>query len=285
MKLISIDVGIKNLAVCLFEKPSSCDCHSSALNKFKIKKWDVLDIANECCAAKCTFNDGKKPCINNAKYKKGNITLCHKHAKKDTTYLIPNNTQKLVYLNKQKIQTLHSIAMEYELKYEKKLKKVELVALIHEHIQSHYFDFIELTRANEVHALDLAINLKNKLDKFIAEEGPRIDYVIIENQIGPLAARMKSLQGMIVQYFAMCGLEVKHLSFISAANKLNDVPQSGKLSYSDRKKEGIKKCTSILTNQLEYSSNLDFFMKHKKRDDLADCFLQGLWYIDSHHLQ
>ena len=38
MKILSIDVGIKNLAFCLFEKPE-IDQH------FKITKWDIVNIS------------------------------------------------------------------------------------------------------------------------------------------------------------------------------------------------------------------------------------------------
>jgi len=37
MKILSIDVGIKNLAFCLFEKPPGN-------NEYKILKWDVVNM-------------------------------------------------------------------------------------------------------------------------------------------------------------------------------------------------------------------------------------------------
>jgi DNA-directed RNA polymerase subunit L len=41
MKLISIDVGIKNLAFCLFSKNEDTN------DQFIIKKWDIIDISEE----------------------------------------------------------------------------------------------------------------------------------------------------------------------------------------------------------------------------------------------
>ena len=49
-------------------------------------------------------------------------------------------------------------------------------------------------------------------------EGINIDCVIIENQISPLANKMKTIQGMIAQYFIMNN--TKTIEFISASNKL-----------------------------------------------------------------
>ena len=40
MRIISIDVGIKNLALCLFEKAENTDY-------FKILKWDVLNLSEQ----------------------------------------------------------------------------------------------------------------------------------------------------------------------------------------------------------------------------------------------
>ena len=46
----------------------------------------------------------------------------------------------------------------------------------------------------------------------------KIDTVIIENQISTLASRMKTLQGMITQYFIM--KNIPQIEFISASCKL-----------------------------------------------------------------
>jgi hypothetical protein len=40
MKILSIDVGIKNLAFCLFDK-------SPTAEHFKVSKWDVVNLSEE----------------------------------------------------------------------------------------------------------------------------------------------------------------------------------------------------------------------------------------------
>ncbi len=42
---------------------------------------------------------------------------------------------------------------------------------------------------------------------------------------------------------------------------------------------GIIKCLEELNNNFNYTDKIDFFNTHKKKDDLADCFLQGIWFI------
>ena len=88
---------------------------------------------------------------------------------------------------------------------------------------------------------------------------------------------MKTLQGMLVQYFTMAGLNVSNIEFISATNKLKEFI-TGKTSYAMRKKIGIEKCNELLL--LGINANFsEYFNKHKKKDDLADSFLQGIWYM------
>ena len=40
MKILSIDVGIKNLAFCLFDK-------SPTSEHFKVTKWDIIDLSEQ----------------------------------------------------------------------------------------------------------------------------------------------------------------------------------------------------------------------------------------------
>jgi len=272
MKILSIDVGIKNLAFCLFEKKINSE-------NFIINKWDVVNISDnkEQLLCKFTEKNSQNTCKKIAKFKKDNECYCLKHSKKQV-YQIPGLEQKSSFINKQKIQKLYEIADSHKIIYESKIKKIELLKLINDYINDHYFENIENIKADNVDLFNIGVNIKLKFNKLFENEG-KIDYVIIENQISPIATRMKTIQGMIVQYFVMSGLNVDHIEFISAANKLKECNIKDKTKYSDRKKIGITKCLEIISNDFRFSEHVNYFNEHKKKDDLADSFLQGLWFI------
>jgi len=272
MKILSIDVGIKNLAFCLFDKSPTAD-------QFKVTKWDIIDISEQENTIICGFAEKNVICNKPAKFKKDDKCYCLKHSKKQQIQ-IPTLEQKPAFINKQKIQKLYEIAESHNIKYETKIKKVDLIKLINEHINVNYFQSIESKKAADVDLFNIGLNIKTKFNKLFENEG-KIDYVIIENQIGPLAIRMKTIQGMIVQYFIMSNLNVEHIEFISASNKLKDCDVKDKGKYSDRKKLGIAKCLELITTDFRFSEHVDYFNKHKKKDDLSDSFLQGIWFINN----
>jgi hypothetical protein len=159
-------------------------------------------------------------------------------------------------------------------------------------------------KANYIYAHDLDLitygrNMMKHLDAILfsaaaAETAamPPIDMMIIENQISTLASRMKTLQGMITQYFIM--KHIPQIEFISASCKLKlftDSTVGGEevcvdaSTYADRKKSGIIVCRSLgeisRKHNSSYAKWMPVFENHKKKDDLADCFLQGLWRVHS----
>jgi len=272
MKILSIDVGIKNLAFCLFEKKINSE-------HFVISKWDVVNISDSKDAILCKFieKNQQTACNKPAKFKKDDSCYCLKHSKKQSLQ-IPNSEQKPSFINKQKIQNLYEIADTHKIIYDKKIKKADLAKSINLYISEHYFEGIENKKADDVDLFNIGINIKLKFNKLFDNE-EKIDYVIIENQISPIATRMKTIQGMLVQYFVMTELHVDHIEFISAANKLKECDIKEKTKYSDRKKLGITKCLEIISNDFRFSEHVNYFNTHKKKDDLADSFLQGLWFI------
>ena len=50
MKILSIDIGIKNLACCLFEKPQGSEL-------FNILKWEIVNLSQEDECKTCCFNN------------------------------------------------------------------------------------------------------------------------------------------------------------------------------------------------------------------------------------
>ena len=121
--------------------------------------------------------------------------------------------------------------------------------------------------------------MKNKFNKVLNKEV--IDIVLVENQIGPLALRMKTLQGMIMQHFIE--KDINAIYEISASNKLKEFLSIKKTSYNERKKASIEFTEKILLEQKNIDW-LDMFKKHKKKDDLADCYLQARWYLKNNNL-
>jgi hypothetical protein len=280
MKVLSIDIGIKNFAFCLFEKVAGNDF-------FHISKWDVVNISEEE-SFQCSFIDKSISSINPyqcnkpAKFRKNLDCFCLKHAKKQP-FQIPDPELNKPSIQKHKMQTLLEIVKKYDIEYEKSSKKNDLISLINQYTYDNYFQKIETTNANKVNLINIGSNIKTKFNNLFSDEDT-IDYVIIENQIGPIANRMKTIQGMIVQYFIMSPIFVENIEFVSASNKLKNCNINTKTKYSDRKKIGIQKCLEIISSNHSFSNQVDYFNTHKKKDDLSDSFLQGLWFINDKKL-
>jgi len=138
-------------------------------------------------------------------------------------------------------------------------------------------------------------------------------HVILENQISTLASRMKTVQGELTMYFLMRFPEA-HIEFISSKNKLKgyepDSALSGgaspasanasrngseagvSVSYSEERRRSSlenekykqhKRDAILYTQQLMNKYPLmkvwePYMLESKKKDDLCDCFLQGIWY-------
>ena len=115
----------------------------------------------------------------------------------------------------------------------------------------------------------------------------KVDYILIENQISPIANRMKTIQGMLAQYFIMKIGNNVNIFFISSQNKLKlfkqnkveDVKKKKKdQNYSINKKDSIFYTIEILKNNIQLMNWLPL-LSTKKKDDLSDCFLQCIWYL------
>jgi hypothetical protein len=142
---------------------------------------------------------------------------------------------------------------------------------------------VQKNNASKVDLVTIGRNIQHKFDEILCDHQQSINKIIIENQIGPIANKMKTIQGMLSQYFIMRNNNIQ-IDFISASNKLKDfIPtveeKTEKLDYKQRKKLGIQTTLNIVNNDFRFKFWADFLHKHNKKDDLSDCFLQGMWYI------
>jgi hypothetical protein len=161
------------------------------------------------------------------------------------------------------------------------VKKANLVALLNEFVNNNCFSAVQKTNATKVDLVTIGRNIQHKFDEILGEHLETINTIIIENQIGPIANKMKTIQGMISQYFIMRNNNIQ-IEFISATNKLKDfMPKDNpeKIDYKQRKKLGIQTCLEMVSTDFRFTEWNTFFNKHTKKDDLSDCFLQGLWFI------
>lgn len=271
MKILSIDVGMKNLAFCLFEINDSME--------YIILKWDVLNLCKNQEHLCKEPKKNKDICNKKAKYFKDNCYYCKTHAK-NKKYLIPNMKCNKYNLKKKKILELRKIIEKHKLEIQKKAKKDDLQKVLLEYFEQKYFDIVSKTRANQINLVTYGRNMREMFNETL--ENINIDIVCVENQIGPLALRMKTLQGMIMQHFIE--VDCQTIEQISPSNKLKNFIGTQKTTYGERKKLGIKYTREIIIKDNSLSNWCQHFEKHKKKDDLADSFLQALWYMKNKKL-
>ena len=132
------------------------------------------------------------------------------------------------------------------------------------------------TNASKVDLIEVGETMKQKFSEIF--ENNYFDMILIENQIGRNAIRMKMLQGMVAMYFIMIGYSKESILNYNAINKLkNFMKGKQKTTYQERKKMSKDICKGLVENK--FTNMNELYNKSKKKDDLADCLLQGLDYL------
>jgi hypothetical protein len=118
------------------------------------------------------------------------------------------------------------------------------------------------------------------------------DVILIENQPCMKNPIMKKIQSHLHAYFIISGYhntdsKIGLVKPINASNKLKvyDGPELEniklcKSSYVMRKKYAVEHCKYFLDmyKEVDYKEH---YMKQKKKDDYADCYLQALYYFNT----
>ena len=282
MKIISFDVGIKNMAYCTFSIDNS---------DFKVQDWGILNLINEIEEIpKCTYitkNKRKNCCNKKAKYHKHNHFFCQTHvnmAIKEYSWILENARFKPTTIKQKSKEQLIEFANEFNMMRNIPRTKKECIEIILQQIDERGIKPIQKKKkktANDIDLIHVGKNMKEELNKlpYINE----ITHVIIENQISKIATRMKTVQGMLTQYFIMQNI-CPHIEYISSSNKLKDLTnKTMENSYKQHKKDSIVICQQFLDNNdsLQEWKNV---LNTSKKDDLTDSFLQGIWYIKNKKL-
>lgn len=249
MKIISWDIGIKNLAYCIIEYDMQIDNidHTILHLPKKITHWNIINIMPD--AEHCYISTCKKPVVKMCQYYGKNVCWCEKHSS--------------FYLNLVKISSKNPDIITKP----KIVKKINCSNIN-----------VDDLRMNMVRLLDLTIL------PLIYTEKP--DYVLIENQPSLKNPKMKAIADTLYTWFLIRSIMdskiVKSIHFISPSNKLKQY--AGELMNSENKYKSTKlKSIEVVTTYFETNKIHDWhdYLKNfTKKDDLCDSLLQGFYWID-----
>ena len=246
MKLVSFDVGLRNLAYCVLD--------GTTRSNVKILDWNLIDVmAEEKGVNKCM------KCTSIASWKKGENYCCTKHKTKEKTY---TKSQ----LQKMTLEDLKHLGASLLTANTKK----EYIDFLYSHFSAHSWKrCVKSCKAGSV------VNLAPLIHKsLIAREKiwKKSDLIIFEQQPDK---RMMAVQAMMHMWFICQGYEVKA---VSATHKLTNIVtiEDNTKTYKGRKKTGIIHASALVPSDWK-----SYLLKHPKKDDLADCFLQGLWKLEN----
>ena len=278
--ILSFDVGIINLAYCLFTKED---------DKLKILDWNIINLTNRE-STKCI-------CGLKASFIQNNNYLCKVHSKKCEPIknfeeiFMSNCENNCIHLTKDKSCNRKSIYKMNDLfyctthakvKYKSLQNQLKIKPFKNKAVSSMDFD-------------DTRLKLFQKLEE--KKELLKADIVLIENQPSMKNPTMKSIAAGLYDYYMIRGLiddipesNIKIVKFMSPSNKLKLVDngqtkqvviyksqEKDSQAYKLTKELSVKYSKELVANIPEW---LNFINSQKKKDDLADALLQGLYYYE-----
>jgi hypothetical protein len=252
MKLVSFDVGLRNLAFCILEGTNR--------SNVKITHWDLIDVMAESAGhdkPKCF--KCKKP----ANWLKNGEEVYSCGAHKPKTGKAPTKTA----LTKLSIETLRDQALHNSIVGSTKKELVD--GLYAFYAANTWKRCVKSTK--QISVVDLAGPIAQCLEARKAM-WRNADLIAFEQQPDK---RMLCVQAMMHMWFVCAGYRC---SGVSATHKLTNIVtvQDSTKTYKGRKKTGI-----LHASQLVPEVWREYMLKHPKKDDLADCFLQGLWVLEN----
>lgn len=241
MKILSFDVGIKNLAYIIIE----FETNNENILEYKILDWDIIDLSkiflekNVYCSVTKHGNVCKNIALNYVKLEKIKLGFC----KNKVCQSVLNSTYKKKNIKKYKKITTKDISLfelgtelVKKLKLKENLLNVDIIVIENQpvlknptmkSIQMILYSFFLINNNNNC----FKIVLFNALKKLDIYDGPDLD------------------------------------------------TNYDKKNYNHRKKLSIEYTKYFLDKNKEID-RLEFFNKNSKKDDLADCYLQCLTYYN-----
>ena len=324
-RVLSFDIGIKNLAYCYLEYLNDT---TTDVSSTKILDWRVIDLMADatpldvsgtptftctCKLATTKKNAEAKICGKKAKYglptDNSEEYFCETHAKVDKRWIIPKRAHEKASLNKLKREPLDLMVAEQKIVLDPNTKstKKTLVDALLAHFLSKSYTIINSgggdQNSKQADLITLGRNMITIIDRISVLRDSPPTHIIMENQISTVASRMKTLQGELTMYFLLRH-PTASVEYISSANKLkffaptvpNDTPvqvprkerrdaeavvPNANQIYKKHKQDAITYTTQILQENPILQS-WEPVLTGKKKDDLADSFLQGIWYLRAH---
>lgn len=271
MRILSIDVGLKNLAYCVIEKDK---------DYIKVCDWGLIDVSEKIVpcdhcknGAKYNFKDEYYCGIHKGKFKCQEVECVTKLNTKEecimckkicgyykTSEGVMCSQHKNSFLNKQK-------------------KSLQLVPI----------------KKESVMKVDVNILCERMAKKLDEKNFDRVDKIVIENQPVIKNPKMKTIQTFVSCYFVIrFNVDKKYntqISFSLANNKLKYnientkkkllACKTAKEKYTVTKQLGIDYALDLLNKDKERNKEwLKLFEEHKqKQDDLADALMQGYYFM------
>lgn len=244
----SFDIGTKNLGVCVVDR-------LDGYPGFRIRKWKLISLVSDT---------GKSKTLKCKTKYKSRITKKMETCGKRPTFWNP--TTKIGYCKlhvpKETNNTDEELNTDGELNIER------------------------YTTCRNITDFELNRKLIQELD-LLPELWKDCHEVVVESQ---MQSSMRKISDMIFSYLVdrtvhQPDCQLKNVRKVNACKKLNIpldklpmvVPEGSQDEYNDRKQLAEKQCQALL--RYVDKEWRDYYYSQKKQDDLADAFLQGLYFL------